>query len=126
MIAGLLAFKSVQTAVIFTAVIAVAIADMMIKKAAVPGDLRAALSSPWLFGAAGLYLLQILLFTLIFCAGWKLSVIGALQTALYALVVLSAGVFLFNERLSRLQVLGILLAAAGIALIHWGKWGGTG
>jgi drug/metabolite transporter (DMT)-like permease len=109
----------VQGAVVILAVIAVGVADVMLKKAASHGNLLAALHSPWLFIAVGLYLFQIGFFTVAFIAGWKLSIIGALQTALYAMIVLMAGVFLYNEDLTRLQVLGILMAFSGVVMINW-------
>ena len=108
-----------QTLVIILAVIAVAVADVLLKKATAQGSLRLALSSPWLLCAVGLYLIQIILFTIAFISGWKLSIIGALQTALYALIVLAAGVLLFEENLTRLQVSGVLLAFGGALLINW-------
>jgi len=111
--------KLVQGAVIILAVVAVAVADVFLKKAAAHGSMSGALRSPWLLSAIGLYLLQIALFTIAFMAGWKLSIIGALQTALYALIVLAAGVFLYNESLTRLQVVGILLSFSGVLLINW-------
>jgi drug/metabolite transporter (DMT)-like permease len=110
-----------QAAVVVLAVIAVGVADVMLKRAAAHGTLLEALHSPWLFMAVGLYLFQIGFFTIAFIAGWKLSIIGALQTALYALIVLAAGVFLYNEALTRLQVLGIFLAFSGVVLINWPK-----
>jgi drug/metabolite transporter (DMT)-like permease len=100
------------------AVSAVAVADVMLKKAAAQGSLENALSSPWLFFAIGLYFLQILFFTIAFIAGWKLSIIGALQTALYGLIVLIAGVFIYHESLTHLQVIGMLLAIGGVVMIN--------
>jgi drug/metabolite transporter (DMT)-like permease len=111
--------KLAEALVIILAVIAVAVADVMLKKAAVQGSLGQVLRSPWLLCAVCLYLLQIALFTLIFIAGWKLSIIGALQTALYALIVLAAGVFFYHESLTRLQIIGIILAISGVVLINW-------
>lgn len=111
--------KLAQGMVIILAVIAVAIADVMLKRAAANGSVLVALRSPWMVTAIGLYLLQISLFTIAFIAGWKLSMIGALQTALYALIVLAAGVLLYHESLTRLQVVGILLAFGGVVLINW-------
>jgi drug/metabolite transporter (DMT)-like permease len=111
--------KLTQGTVIILAVIAVAIADVLLKKAAGQGNLKAALSSPWLLCAIGLYLFQIGFFIIAFHAGWKLSIIGALQTALYAVIVLAAGVLLYHESLTRLQVVGILLAFGGVVLINW-------
>jgi multidrug transporter EmrE-like cation transporter len=118
-ISNLLAPKLVQGAIIIVAVIAVAVADVMLKRAAAHGSLKAALSSPWLILAVCLYLLQIGLFIIVFMRGWKLSIIGALQTSFYALIVLAAGVLLYNETLTRLQVIGILLALTGVVLINW-------
>ncbi len=111
--------KLVQGMVILLAVMAVAVADVLLKKAAAQGNLRAALSSPWLVCAVGLYLFQIGFFIVAFHAGWKLSIIGALQTALYALIVLAAGILFFNESLTRMQIIGILLAFSGVLLISW-------
>jgi drug/metabolite transporter (DMT)-like permease len=111
--------KLAQGAVIILAVLAVAVADVLLKRAATQGDLKAALGSPLLFWAVGLYLFQIGFFIIAFHAGWKLSIIGALQTALYALIVLAAGVLLFQESLTRLQMIGILLAFSGVLLINW-------
>ncbi len=113
--------KLAQGMVIVMAVIAVAVADVMLKKAAAHGNIVYVVRSPWLLSAIGLYLLQIGLFTIAFIAGWKLSIIGALQTALYALIVLAAGVLLYHESLTRLQVIGILLAFGGVVLINWSK-----
>ena len=111
--------KLAQGIVIILAVMSVAVADVLLKKAANHGNLIGALSSPWLFCAVGLYLLQIGIFTVAFIAGWKLSIIGALQTTLYALIVLGAGVLLYDESLTRLQMTGILLAIGGVVLINW-------
>ena len=111
--------KLAQGTAVFLAVISVAVADVMLKKAANQGNLESALSSPWLIGAVGLYLFQIGFFVVAFMAGWKLSVIGVLQTAVYALIVLAASVLLFNESLSRSQVVGALLAFGGVVLINW-------
>jgi len=114
-----LAPKLAQGFVITLAVIAVAVADVLLKKAASQHNLRDALVSPWLFCAICLYLFQIGFFIIAFHAGWKLSIIGALQTAFYALIVLAAGVMLYHESLTRLQVIGILLAFGGVLLINW-------
>lgn len=111
--------KLFQGAIIILAVIAVAVGDVLLKRATAHGSLQMALRSPWLLCAVGLYLFQISLFTIAFIAGWKLSIIGALQTALYALIVLAAGVFLYDESLTRQQVVGILLAFSGVVLINW-------
>jgi multidrug transporter EmrE-like cation transporter len=107
-----------QGLVILLAVAAVAVADVLLKRAAAHGNLKDALSSPWLLGAVILYALQIGLFTIAFVANWKLSIVGALQTAFYALIVLAAGVLLYDESLTRMQVVGILMTLGGVVLIN--------
>ncbi len=111
--------KPTQWLIVGLAVTAVAIADIFLKKATLHNDLSAALRSPWLWGAVGLYLLQIGFFTYAFVAGWKLSALGALQTVLYAVIVLAAGVLLYRETLSPAQLVGVALALGGVVLINW-------
>jgi len=110
--------KLMQALVVILAVVAVAVADVLLKKAAAQGNLKDALSSPWLLGAVILYFIQIGLFIIAFVADWKLSIIGALQTAFYALIVLAAGVLLYNESLTRMQVIRILMTIGGVVLIN--------
>ena len=111
--------RPAQWLLVGLAVVAVAVADVFLKKATTPNDLGMALRSPWFWGAVGLYLLQIGFFTYAFVSGWKLSVLGALQTALYAVIVLVAGVVLYRETLTPVQFMGIVLALGGVALINW-------
>ncbi|MFN8458178.1 MAG: hypothetical protein U0401_26595 [Anaerolineae bacterium] len=110
--------KLLQISFIILAVIAVAVADAFLKKASGEGSLHRAFQSPWMLGAILLYLFQILFFTYMFVAGWELSLVGSLQTVFYALVVLSAGIFMFRETLTLVQGAGILLAVGGVILIN--------
>jgi multidrug transporter EmrE-like cation transporter len=111
--------KVLQWLGIGLAVMAVAVADVLLKKATVHGDLAQTVRSPWLWGAVVLYLVQIGFFTYAFVAGWKLSVIGSLQTVLYAVIVLAAGVLLYRETVTPVQIIGMLLAVGGVVLINW-------
>jgi len=86
------------------AVVSVAIADVFLKKAAINGNLWQALKSPWMIAAILLYLNQIVFFTYAFVRGWELSLIGSLQTALYAVVVLGTGIFFLRESLTAVQI----------------------
>ncbi len=115
---NLVVSKLAQGIVIVIAVIFVAVADVLLKKATAQGNLGSALSSPWLFCAVALYLFQIGFFTLAFLTGWDLSIIGGLQTALYTLIVVAAGVLLYHESLTRLQIIGMLLTVGGVVLIN--------
>jgi len=111
--------KFFQGAVILLSVVAVAVADVFLKKATSHGNLFVALRSPWMFIAIALYLLQITLFTIAFVAGWKLSFIGAMQTALYGVIVMVAGIFLYKESFSNVQMVGVVMAFGGVVLINW-------
>jgi len=115
----LIAPKFLQSMLILLAVAAVAVADIFLKKATAHGNLFSAIRSPWMYLAIGLYLFQILFFTLAFAGGLKLSMMGAMQTALYGVIVLAAGAFLYKENLSPVQVAGIVMAFAGVVLINW-------
>lgn len=108
-----------QVVFIGLAVVAVAIADVFLKRAAVQQDLGAAMRSPWLWAAIALYLVQVAFFTLAFVSGWRLTALGALQTVLYGLIVLAAGVVMYREALTPAQIVGAGLAVVGVALIAW-------
>ncbi len=101
------------------AMVAVAVADVFLKRAASPGDLGLATRSPWFWAAIGLYLLQLMIFAYAFVTGWRLSLIGALQTALYGLIVLGAGIILYREVLTPTQAMGAVLAIGGVIMINW-------
>jgi drug/metabolite transporter (DMT)-like permease len=109
--------KLLQISLIILAVIGVAVADALLKKASNEGNLHRAIQSPWMIGALLLYLFQILFLTYMFIAGWELSLVGSLQTVFYVLVVLLAGIFIFRETVNLVQGLGILLAVGGVILI---------
>lgn len=100
------------------AVAAVAIGDVCLKKASLAGSFTQALGSPWILAAIALYMYQIIFFTYVFVAGWHLSVVGMMQTVLYALIVLGVGVLYFKETLSTGQGIGITLAFAGVLLMN--------
>ena len=110
--------KLMYILLILSAVIAIAVADVFLKKAAVDASWSRALQSPWLVGAVLLYLYQILFFTYIFVSGGELSFVGTLQTAFYALIVVGAGVVVFQETLSNLQIAGVVLAVVSSVLIN--------
>ncbi len=111
--------KPFQWIAILAAVISVAVADILLKKAATHSNLLDAIRSPWFAGAAGLYMLQVCFFMYAFISGWNLTNIGILQTALYAIIVLTAGVFFYNETFTRFQWAGIFIAMSGVVMINW-------
>jgi drug/metabolite transporter (DMT)-like permease len=109
--------KPAYVMMMLSAVIAVAAADVCLKRAALSGSLAQAGRSPWMPAAVALYLLQVALFTVVFVNGWKLSIVGLAQTVLYAAVTLGAGVLVFGEVLSLRQTLGLVLAGVGVLLL---------
>ena len=108
----------IQTALLILAVSAVAIADVFIKKTQTAGNFGKAITSPWMLCAIVLYLFQILFFAYLFFYGAKLINVGIMQTVLYAIIVLIAGIFLFKETLSGVQILGVILALVGVFLLN--------
>jgi multidrug transporter EmrE-like cation transporter len=103
---------------IILAVVAVAVADVFLKKASLEETLPRVIKSPWMIAAILLYLYQIIFVTYIFKVGWNLSIVGSLQTAFYALVVILAGLFYFRETVTPVQVTGIILAISGAILVN--------
>lgn len=111
--------KLIEFALIAAAVASVAIADVCLKKIAVnAATLRGALTQPLLLTVIALYSLQIAIFLYIFIKNSPLTLVGVVQTALYALIVIAAGALFFNERVTGVQGIGILLALAGVILIY--------
>lgn len=110
--------KFFQLSLIVLAVIALAVGDVFLKKAAVDTSLWRALRSPWMVGALALYLYQIVFVTYFFVVGWELSIIGTLQAAFYAIIVVLAGIFYFEETLTPAQVIGVVMAFGGVILIN--------
>lgn len=103
---------------IVLAVVSLAIADGFLKQATVGKNFMQAVTSLWLVGAVALYLVQILLVVYFFVAGWEFSLLGNLQVACYALVVVLAGYFYFREVPSPAQIAGVILAITGAVLIN--------
>lgn len=106
--------KYFQIILIVLAVAAVAVGDVFLKQASLQGDFERAVKSPWMAGAVTLYAYQIIFFTYVFVAGWQLSIVGILQTVLYTLIVLAAGVFYFKEALTVGQCIGATMAFVGV------------
>ena len=112
--------KFVYLGLLILAVSAVAVADAFLKKAATnSGGLIGALKSPWMLGAIFLYLFQIFFFTYLFVSGFKLSLVSILQTGLYALITLTAGLLFFGESLSAIQTIGIIVTLTGVVLLNF-------
>jgi drug/metabolite transporter (DMT)-like permease len=110
----------ISGSVLIVSVLAIAIADVCIKKAGVSiSSFKEVFSNPWFLVAIGLYILQVVGFAYLFFSGFKLTVVGIVQTALYALVIILSGVLIFGESVSLIQGIGIALAILGVVLINF-------
>ena len=84
--------KLLYTTLIIAGVAAIAIADILLKKAAGAGSYISALKHPFMPVVVLLYLFQVAVFLFVFVKRVDLSTVGVLQTALYAVIVLGAGI----------------------------------
>lgn len=110
--------KILLLVLLILAVSAVAIADIFLKRAATESNLIRVFTSPWTIGAVALYLFQIFFFAYLFFTGYKLSLVAILQTGLYALITITAGLLLFRESLTMIQIAGMVLTLAGVILLN--------
>lgn len=77
------------------------------------------LARPWIWTGIGCYVAEFLVW-IAFLSLVPLSE-GVLLGSINIVAIMIAGRFLFNERLSPLRVTGILLVAAGVAIVGAGS-----
>ena len=112
--------KLLETGLVIIAVIAISVADVLIKKIFAPRTgFWTDIQNPWMFGVIALYIVQIIIFAFVFDKKAELGVVGVIQTALYAVIVVGSGILFFNERVSWPQGIGMGLAIAGVILLHF-------
>ena len=112
--------KLLQIGVILIAGSSVAIADGLIKQSAFKThDFWVALRDPLILLAIILYIVQVILFTYIFAKRWELGIVGLMQMAIYAVIVIALGVIFFHEKLSFIHFVGMIFALIGVALMNW-------
>lgn len=56
-------------------------------------------------------------FLLVYRAGWNISIASAMASAAIAVVLIPIGILLYRERLSAVNVVGLLLCLAGLVLV---------
>lgn len=111
--------KLFEIALIVVGGSAVAVADVLIKKIASDGGtFRDSFKTPLMFGVLGLYVAQILIFLFLFHKKVGLGVLGLSTFALYTIIVTASAVFLFQEKISLTQGIGMLLAALGVLFMN--------
>ncbi len=111
--------KLLLTTVVIFGVASVAAADVLIKKVFAPRtsfwiDIR----NPWMIGVIILYLAQILNFAYVFDKKAELGIVGIIQTALYAIIVIGSGILFFHEKVTLVQTIGMGLAIAGVICMN--------
>jgi multidrug transporter EmrE-like cation transporter len=57
-------------------------------------------------------------FLLAYRAGWNISVAGIVSASLVALVLIPVGLTFFKEKLTPLNLLGVVLCIAGLVLVN--------
>lgn len=110
----------VAIAAVFASAILIAVADALIKKTAVSGDFLSAVFNPWMLVICALYFIQILLAVYIFVQKGELAIYGNIFIVFYSISMVVLGVVVFQEHLSALQIVGIVLALTGAVLLNSG------
>lgn len=107
-----------QVLVVGAAGLSVAVADVLIKQAAMGkprvGD---ALIHPLTAVALVLYAGQVALFAYVFVRKWQLGIVALLQMAVYATACILIARTWFGEQITPRQAVGILLAFCGAVLM---------
>ena len=110
--------KFIYTALLILASSAVAIADVLLKKASSFTDFSDFLKSPWMIGAILLYFFQIIIFVYLFFVGEKLIDVGIVQIILYAFIIVASSILFFHEPLTLIKTTGIVLGIVGIIFMN--------
>lgn len=99
--------------------IMVAVADAIIKKISGQSTIWQALQNPWIALVAALYILQIALLLYVYAKGGLLGIVGSLQLILVTILVVGIGAVAYGERLSGVQLAGIIVGLAGAVMMNW-------
>lgn len=110
--------KFIYIVLLILASSAVAVADVLLKKASAFTNFTAVLKSPWMIGAVLLYIFQIIIFVYLFFIGEKLINVGIVQIILYAFIIIASSVLFFHEPLTLIKITGIVLGITGIIFMN--------
>ncbi|OGZ73495.1 MAG: hypothetical protein A2908_02195 [Candidatus Staskawiczbacteria bacterium RIFCSPLOWO2_01_FULL_38_12b] len=110
--------KFIYIILIILAATAVAVGDVLLKKASGYTNFSHFLKSPWIIFAALLYLFSIIVFSYIFFSGVQLINVGIVQLILYALIIVGSGVLFFNEKLTIVKMIGVALGVTAVILMN--------
>ena len=111
--------KILEIGLIVLAAVAVGLADVFTKQeAANVNSLSDALRNPLTILIILLYCVQIIIFSFLFVKKAELGIVGVIQTALYAILVIASGILFFHEKVTFIHLLGIGLAILGVVLTN--------
>lgn len=110
--------KLYQILVLVAVGIIVGVADALIKKSSESGSFMATLRNPLMLAVWALYITQTLLAIFIFLWGGKLGLLVNLFIVFYSITGIILGYLIFNESISLVQGIGIILALTGAILIN--------
>ena len=60
-------------------------------------------------------------FLLTYRAGWNLGIAAVLSNVVASLVLIPVAIYVFKEKLSWVNIFGILVCLAGLAMINWNR-----
>ncbi|HEX5837838.1 MAG TPA: hypothetical protein VFY26_08405 [Anaerolineales bacterium] len=58
-------------------------------------------------------------FLLTYRSGWNLGIAAVLVNVVASLILVPAAIFLFKEKISLINILGILVCLAGLVMLNW-------
>ncbi len=58
-------------------------------------------------------------FLLTYLAGWNLGIAAVLSNVVASLVLIPVAIYVFKEKLSRVNIFGILVCLAGLVMLNW-------
>ncbi len=108
----------IQIGAIILAGISVAVADALIKRVSLNSNILLAFKNPFIILIFLLYLAQVFFFIYVFMNKWNLAIVGNLQMVFYSISVVLIGLLAFNERLTPIQIAGIVFSLIGVVLIN--------
>ena len=111
--------RTADFAILFFGLLAVSVADVLIKKMCHgQTTLWGAMQSPLALAVLALYAVQITTFAFVFVKKAELGVVGIAQTVIYAIIVVGSGMLFFDEKLSSSKAAGAGLAVLGVLLMN--------
>jgi len=58
-------------------------------------------------------------FLLVYRAGWNIGIAAVLVNVVASLILVPVGIFLFKQKLSFVNIIGILVCLAGLVMLNW-------